>query len=211
MPPKPMPPELVALRQHNTLALWVRWRLRELAAGRTGEDREFATLLEIAGSQWSRIKSGTPVGTRLARRIEAACGQPEGWLDQPHDAAAEAGAAPAPTLPEGWGATPPPVDLNAELVPHPQATLLLHMVGDAMRDAGILDGHLLLVDQSLSAVHGDIVAAELDDGFSIRRLYRQDACVKLLPAHPDFPELVLQEGQEARIRGVVTATIRRLR
>ncbi len=248
MPPKPIPPELVALRQHNTLALWLRWRLRELAAGRPGEDRDFAALLQIAGSQWSRIKSGTPVGARLARRIEAACAQPEGWLDLAHDGPAAAEAAPAappgsqPASPQaladalGLGADhlvhgiglaesptragfPSPaadlrvqrIDLNAELVQHEEATMLVRVRGDSMREVGILDGNLLVVDKALAPVHGDIVVAVLDDEFTCKQLYWKDGSVKLLPAKPDFPEIVPQEGQELRIWGVVTATLRQFR
>lgn len=245
MPPKPIPPELVALRQHNTLALWLRWRLRELAAGRPGEDRDFASLLEVAGSQWSRIKSGTPVGARLARRIEAACGQPEGWLDEVHDGPAAAEGAPPdsqPATPQalatvlgldpdrlagGLGLAESPtragfpspaadlrvqrIDLNAELVQHEESTMLVRVRGDSMRDAGIFDGNLLLVDKSLSAQHGDIVVAVLDDEFTCKQLHWKDGCVKLLPANPDFPEIVPQEGQELRIWGVVTATVRQFR
>lgn len=102
-------------------------------------------------------------------------------------------------------------DLNAELVQHEEATMLVRVKGDSMRDAGILDGNLLVVDKSLSARHGDIVVAVLDDEFTVKQLYRRGGIVKLLPAHPDFPAIVPTEGQELRIWGVVTSTIRRFR
>jgi hypothetical protein len=31
---------------------------------------------------WSKIKSARPIGDKLARQIEAHCGQPVGWLDE---------------------------------------------------------------------------------------------------------------------------------
>lgn len=102
-------------------------------------------------------------------------------------------------------------DLNAELVRHEEATLLVRVKGDSMRDAGIFDGNLLVVDKSLSAQHGDIVVAILDDEFTVKQLYRRNGVVKLLPAHPDFPIIMPSEGQELRIWGVVTSTIRRFR
>ena len=211
MPPKPIPPELLALRQRNTLALWLRWRLRELAAGRSGEDRDFAARLEIAGSQWSRIKSGTPIGPRLARRIESACGQPEGWLDQPQDGQAEPGSACALPLPDSWATSPQALADALRLNVDEEASRLLRMRDDSMRDAGIPDGSLLVVDQSLAAHHGDIVVALVDGEFSCRQLHEKDGVIKLLPAHPDYPEIVAQEGQELRIHGVVTASVRQFR
>ena len=103
------------------------------------------------------------------------------------------------------------LDLHAELVQHEEATMLVRVKGESMRDAGIMDGNLLVVDKSLSAQHGDIVVAVLDDEFTVKQLYRRDGVVKLLPAHPDYPEIVPAEGQELRIWGVVTSTIRRFR
>jgi DNA polymerase V len=103
------------------------------------------------------------------------------------------------------------IDLNAELVRHEEATVLVRVKGDSMRDEGILDGNVLLVDKSLSAQHGDIVVAVLDGEFTVKLLYRKDGQVKLLPANPDYPEIVPAEGQELRIWGVVISTIRQFR
>jgi DNA polymerase V len=89
MPPKPIPPELLSLRRHNALALFVRWRLQEIAQGRTGGDKAFAEAMGIDNAHWSRLKAGTPMGPRLARRLEAACGVEEGWLDRSHDDVAD--------------------------------------------------------------------------------------------------------------------------
>ncbi|MEY2802845.1 MAG: LexA repressor, partial [Pseudomonadota bacterium] len=36
------------------------------------------------------------------------------------------------------------VDLMAQLIRHPQATFMLRVRGDSMRDAGILDGSVVL-------------------------------------------------------------------
>lgn len=84
MPPKPIPPELLDLRRHNALALFVRWRLQEIAQGRSGGDKAFAEAVGIDNAHWSRLKAGTPMGPKLARRMEAACGVEEGWLDRSH-------------------------------------------------------------------------------------------------------------------------------
>ena len=85
MPPKPIPPELLTLRRHNALALFVRWRLQEIAQGRPGGDKAFAEAMGIDNAHWSRLKAGTPLGPKLARRLEAACGVEEGWLDRSHE------------------------------------------------------------------------------------------------------------------------------
>jgi hypothetical protein len=51
-----------------------------------GMEQAFAQALQVSPSMWSQIKSSRPIGDKLARQIEAACGQAHGWLDEPHDA-----------------------------------------------------------------------------------------------------------------------------
>ncbi|EOV9672593.1 S24 family peptidase [Cronobacter turicensis] len=48
------------------------------------------------------------------------------------------------------------MDLVSPLIAHPSFTYVLRVAGDSMRDAGILDVSLLLVDFSLHAKHNDI-------------------------------------------------------
>lgn len=213
MPPKPIPPELLALRRHNVMALFLRWRLREIGQGLPGEDRAFAARLGITGAQWSRVKSGTPVGSKLARQFEQACEVEAGWLDQAHD---HPGAPAAwPDIPGSEPASPAALasalGLSAQAVPNEPTTLLVRADGDSMRDLGIRDGNLLLVDPTLVAEPGDIVLVRVDDRYHVRQLCLQDGQLKLLPANQAFPATVLPEGQPWQIWGVVTSTIRRLR
>ena len=90
MPVKPISAELQALRRQNALSLFVRWRLQEIAEGRGGGDKAFAEAVGIDNAHWSRLKAGTPLGPKLARRLEAACGVEAGWLDQSHDGVTQA-------------------------------------------------------------------------------------------------------------------------
>lgn len=217
MPPKPIPPELLALRRQNALALFLRWRLREIAQGLPGEDRAFAALLGITGAQWSRVKSGTPVGSKLARQFEQACAVEPGWLDQAHGEPEPAGAPPERLdLAETPGCEPAtPAALAAALglsasgaAPDSPTQLLVRARGDSMRERGILDGQLLLVDQALSAVHGDLVLVRSGAECCIRQLSLEDGQARLLAANPAWPAIVPDEGQPLPILGVVTASIR---
>ncbi|WP_333710195.1 translesion error-prone DNA polymerase V autoproteolytic subunit [Malikia spinosa] len=245
------PSDLARTRQARLMLLWLQWRLSRLSTGEDAQERDFAAGLGLSPSQWSQHKAGKPLGPRLARQIEAARGQPAGWLDRPQEDSAAAPLrklleiSPPDSLPattqalaqalgidpaayaRGLGLAESPtqagfpspaadhriqrVDLNAELVQHEEATLLVRVRGESMRDVGIFDGNLLVVDKSLTPVHGDIVVAILDNEFTCKKLYCRDGLVKLQPANPDFPEIVPQEGQELRIWGVVTSTVTRFR
>jgi DNA polymerase V len=43
------------------------------------------------------------------------------------------------------------VDLMAQLIKHPQATFLLRVRGESMKDAGIFDNDVVLVDRAITA------------------------------------------------------------
>ena len=71
-------------RRQNALALFQDYAEKALASGTPpkGLEQSFATTLQISPSMWSQIKSSRPIGDKLARQIESACGKPSGWLDE---------------------------------------------------------------------------------------------------------------------------------
>ena len=62
------------------------------------------------------------------------------------------------------------IDLNEQLIRHPDATYTMRAVGDAMAGAGIADGDVLLVDRALTPQHGAVVIAVVDGELLCRRL-----------------------------------------
>lgn len=54
------------------------------------------------------------------------------------------------------------IDLNRELIRHPATTFYARASGDSMRDCGIDDGDLLVIDKALEPQDGDIVVAFID-------------------------------------------------
>ena len=71
------------------------------------------------------------------------------------------------------------LDLGALLVEHPQATFLLRVAGPSMRELGIDDGDLVVVDRALQARHGQIVVAVIEGEFTIKKLFRTAGMVRL--------------------------------
>lgn len=103
-----------------------------------------------------------------------------------------------------------PIDLNEILITHPQATFLIRVAGDSMRDAGLEDGDTMVVNRALKARHGAIVVAVVDGEFTVKFLYQRMGRIKLRPANPTYPEIVPREGQTIEIWGVVTSNIKLL-
>ncbi len=103
------------------------------------------------------------------------------------------------------------LDLTSILVSHPQATFFLRLRGDSMRDAGLFDGDLLVVNRALKPVNGDVVIAVVDGEFTCKTLWLKFGRMKLVAANPTYPEIVPKEGQTIEVWGVVTASIKRFR
>ena len=103
------------------------------------------------------------------------------------------------------------LDINDIVATNPHATFYVRVSGSSMVDANIKDGDILVVDKSLEARHNDIVIAVVDGEFTVKTLYHKDGTIKLMPANPEFPEIVLQNEQELNIWGVVSYTIHKNR
>lgn len=99
------------------------------------------------------------------------------------------------------------LDLNDLLIQHPTSTYFIKVSGDSMKDAGIGDGDLLVVDKALTAGHGDIVVAAVDGEFTIKKLQLTPE-VKLLAMNDAWPPIALKGEEKLDIFGVVTFTIK---
>ena len=72
-----------------------------------------------------------------------------------------------------------------------------------MRDAGINDGALLVVDRSITPSDGQIVVAMLDGQFTLKRLRKRKGQLFLEAENPDFLSIEINGEQELVIWGVV--------
>ena len=104
------------------------------------------------------------------------------------------------------------IDLNKELVRHPSTTFYARCVGDSMRDSGIDDGDLLIIDKSLEPGEGDIVVAFIDGDFTLKRIHvdQEHNCLMLIPSNPNYKPIKITEDNHF-IWGVVTYNIKRQR
>jgi DNA polymerase V len=94
-----------------------------------------------------------------------------------------------------------------QLIKHPQATFMLRVSGQSMRDAGILDGSVVLVDKAIQPESGHIVIAVVDGDFTCKTLQTGAEGFRLIAANPDFADIVPTEGQTIEVWGVVVASI----
>ncbi len=81
----------------------------------------------------------------------------------------------------------------------------LRVRDESMIGAGIFDGDLVVIRPQNVASNGDIVLALLDDEATIKRFYRNEGEVWLLPENDAFSPI---DGRYARILGKVKALMR---
>lgn len=104
-----------------------------------------------------------------------------------------------------------PLDLVDLLIENRAATFLMRVEGESMRDAGILDGDLLVVDRSRTPVTGSVVVVAVDGEYTVKRLRRAVDCVWLDPANTRFRSICVRAESDLRIFGVVRHAIHTLR
>lgn len=101
------------------------------------------------------------------------------------------------------------LDLAAILVTHPQATFLLRLRRDSMKDAGLFDGDHLVVNRALKPVHQDVVVAVVG-GVHLQVLWLRFGR-DWWPRTQRTLEIRPKDGRVIEILGVVTASIKRFR
>ncbi len=66
------------------------------------------------------------------------------------------------------------IDLNREFIRHPATTFYARASGDFMKDCGIDDGDLLVIDKALEPQDGDIVVVFIDGEFTLKTVCFDD-------------------------------------
>ena len=99
------------------------------------------------------------------------------------------------------------IDLNEQLIRNKPATYFFRMRGDAMKDAGIFDNDVLIVDRSLKLLNGKIIVAVLNGELLVRRYHKNFSSAFLIPENDRYKSINLQEFNDFVMWGVVTYVI----
>ncbi len=102
------------------------------------------------------------------------------------------------------------IDLNEQLIRNKPATFFFRMKGDAMKDAGIFDNDVLIVDRSLKLTDGKIIVAVLNGELIVRRYHKNFTSAFLIPENSRYKTINLGEFSDFMLWGVVVYAIRSL-
>jgi len=99
------------------------------------------------------------------------------------------------------------MSLDDYLISNKEATFILQVSGDSMKDAGIMPKDLVLVERTDQANPGDIVIAEVDGKWTMKYLRQKGNQMYLEAANKKYPPIYPEE--ELKISAVVKAVIRK--
>ncbi len=104
------------------------------------------------------------------------------------------------------------LDVTEYLIDQADATFFAMVTGDSMRDAGLLENDIVVVDRSKKPVISNIIIAIIDGEFTIKSLGQSKSGRPILiPANPDYPIIEIKDETDFQVWGVVTGSFRRFR
>ena len=99
------------------------------------------------------------------------------------------------------------IDLNDQLIMNKAATFFFRMNSDAMENASIYPGDVLIVDRSVKASNGKIIVAAVNGELLVRRYQQSFNKASLCADNKKFKDILLEEFTQFQSWGVVTCTI----
>ena len=102
------------------------------------------------------------------------------------------------------------LDLH-EFVDADEGTYYFRCTGDSMTGAGILPGDVLVVKRGGTPTSGDVVIAELDGEFTVKRWVQRGRRMWLVPESEHYEAIEVLPGHELVVYGVVTHAVHTLR
>ena len=99
------------------------------------------------------------------------------------------------------------LSLDEYLIENKEASYILKIKGDSMKDAGILPNDIVLVERKNEAKDGEIVIAEVDGNWTMKYFRKRGKEIYLEAANSKFKKIFPKE--DLKIAAVVKAVIRK--
>lgn len=100
------------------------------------------------------------------------------------------------------------IDLNRELIKNPSSTFYGRVRGNSMKDLGIHDGDLLVIDRSLEPKNGKIAVCYIDGEFTVKTIRIEKDCIWLMPANKDYAPVRVTRDNDFLVWGIVINVIK---
>jgi repressor LexA len=103
------------------------------------------------------------------------------------------------------------LELTRDIVAEQEGLYALQVKGNSMIDALVNDGDIVVLKHQKEAHNGEMVAVWLRDRdeTTLKRFYRENRHVRLQPANPSMPPMII-DPSIVEVQGRVVAVIRRV-
>lgn len=101
------------------------------------------------------------------------------------------------------------LDLNRDLIRHPEATFYARVIGDSMVPT-MSQGDLLVIDRSLEVMDNCLAVCFVNGEFTIKRIdcsQMSKGIMRLVPDNHDYPVIEVHEDEQFEVWGVVRFVI----
>lgn len=100
------------------------------------------------------------------------------------------------------------IDLNKELIKNRDTTFFAKVKGHSMKNAGINDGDLLVIDRSLEPQNNKIAVCQIDGEFTVKRILIEKEIIWLIAENEDYDPIKVTPENNFVIWGIVTNSIK---
>ncbi len=101
-----------------------------------------------------------------------------------------------------------PIDLNRECIKNKSATFFGRVSGDSMKDAGLNDGDLLIIDRSIKPYNNAIAVCFIDGEFTVKRLLMEQDVIYLQPENSSYKPLKVTKDNDFMVWGIVRSAVK---
>jgi DNA polymerase V len=101
------------------------------------------------------------------------------------------------------------IDLNDYVSRGSRDIFYITVKGDSMIEFGINDGDLLVADRSRQPKNGDVVIAEINGSFTVKRFARWRQRLFLVPENDEYKTRRIEDHEHFAVWGVVTHVVHR--
>jgi len=100
------------------------------------------------------------------------------------------------------------ISIQSGLLKNKSEIFGLKVKGESMKNAGIFEGDIIIVNQQKDAVNGDIVVALLDNEATVKRFLIKNNKITLMPENENYNPIEVNNSDEFSIIGKVMGVFR---
>ncbi|WP_091291050.1 MULTISPECIES: LexA family transcriptional regulator [unclassified Flavobacterium] len=100
------------------------------------------------------------------------------------------------------------IDLNKEFIKNKYTTYFARVKGHSMKNAGINDGDLLIIDKSLEPQNNKIAVCQIDGEFTVKRIRIEKDIIWLIAENEDYQPIKVTPENNFVIWGIVIHSIK---